>query len=97
LRWRSITRDEAIKRYQQLLKMHNLTKQERRDILLKIHQLQQDAGPDSQGFALKVGTSSCRRSTTSGAQSARRVAAAGSQVNFHNNVNATSTSTTART
>jgi hypothetical protein len=87
LQMEKISRDEAIRRYKHLSQMHDLSKQERRDLLLKIHQLQKDADADSQGFALRVGdvklptVYDVRRAIGE----ARR--GGGAQANFHNNVN----------
>jgi hypothetical protein len=47
---------DAIDRYQALLRMRHLTKQQKRDIQLKIHQLQQDAEGEASGFDLDVGS-----------------------------------------
>jgi TP901 family phage tail tape measure protein len=45
----------AIAKYESLLKLHNLTKQQRRDILLKIKGLREEAEGESKGFDLDVG------------------------------------------
>jgi hypothetical protein len=46
---------DAISRYQDLLRVKNLTKQQRRDIQLKIHQLQQSSESEASGFDLDIG------------------------------------------
>jgi hypothetical protein len=51
-----ITRDQAIHRYQVLLRSHNLTKQMRRDIQRRIKQLQDDSASAAQGFDLDIGS-----------------------------------------
>jgi hypothetical protein len=51
-----ITRDQAINRYQALLRSHNLTKQMRRDIQRKIKQLRDDSANAAQGFDLDIGS-----------------------------------------
>lgn len=50
-----ISTQTAISRYQELLKLHGLTKRERRDIQSKIKQLQDSAESESQGFNLDLG------------------------------------------
>jgi hypothetical protein len=50
-----INRQTAIEQYQSLLKMHNLTKAQRRDILRKIHSLQKEGESEASGFGLQVG------------------------------------------
>jgi hypothetical protein len=50
-----ITREQAISQYQQILRSSHLTKQMRRDLQLKIHQLQQQSNQDAQSFDLAVG------------------------------------------
>lgn len=51
-----ITVQDAIARYSNLLHIRNLTKQQRRDIELKIHQLQQEGDQEASGFNLDIGT-----------------------------------------
>lgn len=51
-----ISIDTAISQYQSLLRMHNLTKQQRRDILLRIKGLQDEAAGASGEFRLDVGS-----------------------------------------
>lgn len=51
-----ITIQDAIDRYSNLLKIRSLTKQQRRDIQLKIHQLQQESEAEATGFDLDVGS-----------------------------------------
>lgn len=86
LQMERISTDDAIRRYQQLLKLHNLTKAQRREILLKIHQLRQQQDQDEQGFALRVGDVKLptiydvRRAISEG----RRGGDRGAQVNFRN-------------
>jgi hypothetical protein len=47
---------DAIDRYQALLKTKNLTKQQKRDLRLKIHGLQQEMESEASGFDLDVGS-----------------------------------------
>jgi hypothetical protein len=49
-----INRQTAIEQYQSLLRMHNLTKAQRRDILRKIHSLQKEGESEASGFGLQV-------------------------------------------
>jgi hypothetical protein len=51
-----ITIQDAISRYSTLLHIRNLTKQQRRDIELKIHQLQSQSESEASGFNLDIGT-----------------------------------------
>jgi hypothetical protein len=50
-----ITREQAISQYQQILRSSHLTRQMRRDLQLKIHQLQQQSNNDAQNFDMAVG------------------------------------------
>jgi TP901 family phage tail tape measure protein len=50
-----ITREDAINRYTALLRLHNLTREQRRDILRKIKGLKDDAESEAEGFNLDVG------------------------------------------
>lgn len=51
-----VSNSQAITMYQRLLQIRNLSKQQRRDILLKIHQLKSDAANEASGFDLDVGS-----------------------------------------
>lgn len=50
-----ITREDAIQRYQALLRLHTLTREQRRDILRKIKGLKDEAESEAEGFNLDVG------------------------------------------
>lgn len=50
-----ITQDQAVSQLQQLLHMHGLTQKMRRDIQLKIKQMQDQANQEASGFDLAVG------------------------------------------
>jgi hypothetical protein len=50
-----ITNQVAISQLQSLLQLHNLTKQQRRDLQLKIKQLQDQSNQEASGFDLDVG------------------------------------------
>lgn len=81
-----IDRDQAISRYRAILKGHNLTKQMRRDIMLRIKALQKEAEDGASGFGLRVGNVKLptvydvRRAIAGGRQGQ-----AGNRLNFRNN------------
>lgn len=56
LEMEKISRDAAISRYEELLKGHNLSKQQKREIMRRIKQLKDDASSESSGFNLDVGS-----------------------------------------